>query len=168
MNKYPLSSQFIWSNHLIIWNTFRKMLSRSTSEVSTETSWSLGSLWVCMFISQSIVAFCLWSSWLFPSKTQIKTVGLGAFSYVGNSVSKKILWWTWIKKYFQPSSYQALSKWRHLWRPWIIMAQPFKYLCAAPRSAKLMEGIFIGPQIREVFKKIGDSYPQGPENIRNI
>ena len=112
-------------------------------------------LWLCKQASQSTVVFSVTGIVeLYPSITSRKTGGLEALLFLVNIAARRILWWTWIKCFFPPlhiklflmkNFVKALHKngaaFQHL-------STVFPYLSAA----KLKEGIFVGPLIREVQK----------------
>ena len=118
------------------------------------TSKSLVFLWVCKRASQSTVVFSVSGKVeLYPSITSRKTEGLETLLFLENTASRRILWLTWIRCFFL-SSHQAwfdeefregvAQKWYCL--PTLVYCVP------RVSAAKLKEGIFVGPQIREVLK----------------
>ena len=108
---------------------------------------SLVFLWVCKRASQSTVVFSVSGIVeLYPSITSRKTGGLEALLFLANTASMGIFWWTWIRCFFLLFT-SSLVWWRISWRRCTKMVLPFQHL-----SAKLKEGIFVGPQTREVLK----------------
>ena len=119
------------------------------------TSRSLVFLWVCKRASQSTVVFSVSRIVeLYPSITSTKIGGLKALLFLANTASRRILWWTWIRCFFLLFT-SILVWWRISWRRCTKMVLPSNtcLLCSPGFSAaKLKEGIFVGPQIREVLK----------------
>ena len=67
-----------------------------------------------------------------------------------STASRRILWWTWIRCFFLVFT-SSLVWWRISWRRCTKMVLP-STMFPGLSAAKLKEGIFVGPQIREVLK----------------
>ena len=118
------------------------------------TSRSLVFLWVCKRASQSTVVFSVSGIVeLYPSITSRKTGGLEALLFLANTVSRRILFD--MNKVLLPPFHIKLGLMKNFVKALHKNGAAFQHLSTVfpgLSAAKLKEGIFVRPQIREVLK----------------